>query len=197
MDPKILIWNLKGGCGKTAISIALAHKLGYPVITNDNSETLRRSIKKDRLLELKKSSEVPIIDCGVIFDFGGFLDNRIVSVSKECQYMVIPIIPEPDDLQRSLQTIFSLREVNKDIKFLVVVNRVKSKGQFEFVKTNILKRADFCSVFELKESRALPNQYYGKSISEMMNNPLLRYAYSKVSNQIDLISEFILKGNKK
>lgn len=187
---KILIWTKKGGCGKTNISAELSLRLKYPAITNEEESMLSVVIPDKKLLILDEKQHVPCIDNGVIFDFGGYIDDRVIEAVKQSNITIIPTLPEASDVQGCISTIQALKKYTD--KILVIVNKTEHKTDFIDVKNTILKIGNY-PIFEIKKSRALPNIYIEKkSIKEMMESKaLLRYAYKKVSEQFDDIIKYI------
>ena len=77
---KITIFSLKGGVGKTSISVNLALTLKYGVITNDVYTPLERVVSKESLLKLEQNQALPDLpeSYDIIFDFGGYVDSRVI-----------------------------------------------------------------------------------------------------------------------
>lgn len=186
MDKKITIWTTKGGCGKTSISAELALRLQYPVITNEKNSMLSHIIEKDRLLILQEEQDIPDLDTGVIFDFGGFIDNRLVKVLKLSDIVIVPTLPEASDIQGCIYSLSTIKNYNSNA--IVVVNKTENKKDFISVKS-IINDIDNLPIFEIKKSRAFPNIYIKKqSIKEMSNHsPLDKYNYRKVLEQLDYL----------
>ena len=186
MDKKITIWTTKGGCGKTSISAELALRLQYPVITNEKNSMLSHVIGKDRLLILQEEQDIPDLDTGVIFDFGGFIDNRLVKVLKLSDIVIVPTLPEASDIQGCIYSLSTIKNYNSNA--IVVVNKTENKKDFISVKS-IINDIDNLPIFEIKKSRAFPNIYIKKqSIKEMSNHsPLDKYNYRKVLEQLDYL----------
>jgi hypothetical protein len=123
----VLIYNKKGGHGKTIHAINLAIYLGANFYTNDignstlqiYSELLQK--KGHEFKELMPSQEIEIDDeKSNVFDFGGFLDNRIVEVAKFVDYCVVPICYQSTaDLAPSITSITNLEKYNKNIVILI------------------------------------------------------------------------------
>jgi hypothetical protein len=64
------------GCGKTNITAELALRLEYPVITNEQESMLSFVISKEKLKVLGVNEDIPYFNCGMLFDFGGYIDER-------------------------------------------------------------------------------------------------------------------------
>ena len=183
-DKKVTVWTIKGGCGKTNISGELALRLEYPVITNERESMLVHLLPKGKLKILKPEEEVPNLDCGVIFDFGGYIDSRITEALAQSHYVLVPTLPEVSEIQGCISTIQSIKKYNNNI--VVIANKLESKTDIDVVTDAIKKIGDY-PIFGIKKSRALPNIYVEKkSLSKSAeSSPLLRYAYKTVSSQFE------------
>ncbi len=192
MEKKILIWTIKGGCGKTNISAELALRFNYPAITNEKGSMLSHILSEERIKILSDNEEAPNYDVGMIFDFGGYIDNRIKDIARKSDFVIIPTLPEVSDIQGCINTVQNIKKFNRNI--VIIANKTKGTDDVNFVKETINEIEDL-PVFEIKESRALPNIYIEKkSIQKMMkDNPLLRYSYRKINKQFCDLSEYLLK----
>lgn len=192
LDKKITIWTKKGGCGKTNIAGELALRLEYPAITNEQESMLSAILPKNRLKMLAPSENVPNLDCGMIFDFGGYIDGRIIEALRQSDFVLVPTLPEVSEIQSCISTIQAIKKYNKNI--VVIANKTEAKDDFTTIKDAVNQIGDY-PVFEIKKSRALPNLYTEKkSIKQLMEeSPLLRYAYKKISQQFDNLTEYLIK----
>jgi nitrogenase subunit NifH len=79
---------------------------------------------------------------------------------------------------------------------VIIANKTKGNGDIELVENAMTDIGGYL-VFEIKESRALPNIYIEKkSIQNMMkDNPLLKYSYRKVNKQFDSLVDYLIKVN--
>ncbi len=189
---KITICNSKGGVGKTRIAINLALTLDCAVVTNDvNTLTLRTVLDKKNYLILKNSQILPDFpdNYNIIFDFGGFgggggiADNRLSSAIKQSDWVLIPTTRDEDEIQATIDVISEIEKINKNI--IIIGNRTGNKD-FEFIKKVIGKFYDY-PVFEIKDSKALPNiTKEKKSIHAVVkSSPLKAYVYRKIVKQFD------------
>jgi MinD-like ATPase involved in chromosome partitioning or flagellar assembly len=192
MNKKYTIWTKKGGCGKTNIAGELALRLEYPAITNEMESMLSVLLPKERLKILEANEKVPNIDCGMIFDFGGYIDNRIIDAIKQSHYVIVPTLPEISDIQSCISTIQAIKKYNQNI--VVIANKTETKDDLETV-INAIKQIGEYPVFEIKKSRALPSIYIEKKSIEQIvqQSPLLKYNYRKVSEQFDELLKYLLQ----
>jgi MinD-like ATPase involved in chromosome partitioning or flagellar assembly len=191
MEKKILIWSIKGGVGKTNIATELALRLNLPIITNEPYTTLSVIFDDKKLLQLKPKEEVPNFNTPMIFDFGGYIDDRIVDVIKQVDIVLIPTIPEVTDIQMLLHTIMEIKEHNNNMA--IIINKYESDKDVALVRDIVNMKIADIPIFAIKKTRALPNIYVEKkSIKEMMEgSSLSKFHYAKVDKQFDEIVNFL------
>jgi len=186
---KITIWSTKGGVGKTSICAELHFRLGWPVVTNEEDSMLSTIINSDKLKILKPKEKIQDYDNNILFDFGGYFDNRIIDALEQSTFIVIPVVPNAIDIQGTINSINNVREYNKNI--IVVVNRIKDINEYIHVQHILFKLGQF-KYFGLNETKALPNIFKKKkSISQMTSNALLKYVYRKIISQLEDIVLYI------
>ena len=79
-DMSITFFTIKGGVGKTTLSVQVAQMLGYDYITNDGHSAVVDLLDEDRALLVSESEkEIPFFK-NVVYDFGGFKDLRIKNI---------------------------------------------------------------------------------------------------------------------
>ena len=124
----ILFYSRKGGQGKTTHAIGYAHYSKSNFYTNDygnstieifnplfNEEVDFKELNPGENIKVKpKSSNV--------FDFGGFLDKRIISVAKYVDCCVIPIFyqSKTDLVPSSSEFVFYLKLAFFPLAFLLL-----------------------------------------------------------------------------
>lgn len=164
---RIMVFNAKGGTGKTAIALNLALTCGYGLLTNDRLTVVDSVLKDDRYTILEKDAPLPTIpdDWPIVFDFGGFPDSRAIQVMKKSQYILIPILPHKENMQASIDFIKEITEHKYQPKIIIIVNQTTGdqykafKETLEFffpkIKTfNIKKSSAFAWMIEHKLSIA-------------------------------------------
>lgn len=121
-------------------------------------------------------------------------DGRAVKALKVSDYVVVPVVNEFKDVHTTVNCIKEIEKYNTHI--IVVANKTKKRkktSDFDDIKEVMNKYYPDYPVFNIKESRALPNLLTEKkSISEMVaEGGLKKYNYQEVKDQFDkLIQEF-------
>jgi len=189
---KITIYNVKGGVGKTRIALNLALTMQFAIITNEvYSPTIEKVLDEKQFMKLKPDDDLEIYPdkFDIIFDFGGFIDKRVVNALQQSDWVIVPTINEFDDMSATISIIQEIEELNKNI--IIVANKTQ-RGDFEHVQKAMKQYYDY-PVFEIKLSRAFPNiSNEGKSIKEMAaEGGLKAFTYKALNKQCDDLINFI------
>tara|TARA_B100000315_G_scaffold246518_1_gene273917 strand:- start:141 stop:749 length:609 start_codon:yes stop_codon:yes gene_type:complete len=195
------IFSLKGGTGKTALSVSMSMELErnnneVPIISNDPVSVIQQVMGNDRGWILPQGQEFPSElnkESDYILDLGGFLEKRIIDVIKKSKNVIIPTPPDYGSIQATISTVNDVKKLNKNL--VLVINRIDKKEFYPFYE--IIR--DTCGsfpVFQIKNSKAFENcQIQKKSIHQMMEDePVRKRNYSEVQAQLSKIIEH-LKGN--
>jgi len=192
---KIAVYNFKGGQGKTVISLNLALTLGYGVVTNDVVAPIQKILATEDFVKLDRDSVFPQFpaDLDLIFDLGGYIDDRGVSALHQADWVLVPVLNEMVDIQVAINSINEFKKHNKNI--VVLANKLV-KGDFEEIKEVVDNFFDL-PVLPIKKSKALPNIFVDKkSVRDMVaEGGLKRYHYEEVSKQFDDLISFITTKN--
>ena len=189
---KITIFNLKGGQGKTTISLALALSYGFFIITNDEYSPIDKILPTGYTKHLKQNEILPNVpdNISLIYDFGGYSDERLTEVLNSSNWVIIPLVYDsPLDMQVTIKTIREVEQHNKNI--LIVLNKAK-KGDFERAE-KVLNGFFNYPILELKQSTAFVKMItQKKSLQELMKeNKLLKTSYKQPADQLQKIKDFI------
>lgn len=192
---KIAVFNLKGGQGKSSIALNLALSLKFDVISNDKITKLEKILPEDNFMKIEKDQDFPDIieNLNVIYDLGGWIDNRAIKPIKEADLVIIPMINTEMNNEVSINSINQVKQFNDNI--MLIVNRSK-KNDFEYMKNDVIKTYfpnDDFPIFEIMDTTAFEQMLKRKMpIQEIVEvEPLLKYNYRKVNKQFNEIINFI------
>lgn len=186
---KIVVWNLKGGQGKTVLSLALAMLEGHYIVTNDVHSPIDEVIGEDRALRMGMRDPLPEVppEINLIYDFGGYPDARIIDAAKQADIVIVPIIYEsPLEMQVTLNALGEIEKHND--KIFIVLNKAKA-GDYERAKAVFEEFDIHYPVFEVKQSTAFSRAIeHKKSLQQMVDeNALFSFHYSKPLEQVRAI----------
>lgn len=184
---KLLIWSLKGGVGKSHLSMAIGYEYGFVIVTNELLSPVAKIYPAGKIKTLSKNELVPELpsNVNVVYDFMGTPDDRALDTCKIVDVVIIPTTNDGAfDIQHALESINQLKDYKH--KILVVVNKTQL-GDYDEVKKIINEFYPLLPVLELKYSKAISGiSKTGKSISSQMN-PLNKRHFIRPLEQIDLI----------
>jgi len=184
---KITIFSLKGGVGKTSISVNLALTLKYGIITNDVYTPLERVIAKESLLKLSQNQALPDLpeNYDIIFDFGGYVDSRVVEAINISNYVIIPVTSSYLDLQLAINTIEEIKKYNNNI--IIVANMISSQKDYSLIQEAMKKMEYKYPVMPIKRTASIKNIFSNKQSIESLvsKGGLSKYHYQNAKSQFD------------
>ncbi len=123
-----VVYSIKGGVGKTTLSVQISQMLEFTYVTNDSHSSAHNLMPEEKgfLVSSEEYEEIPF-DENVVYDFGGFKDKRINEVIKQVNKVIIPTLTSIVDVQATLATLKDVMEINKNI--IIVVNRTKNNNK--------------------------------------------------------------------
>tara|TARA_Y100000389_G_scaffold196642_1_gene229935 strand:- start:22 stop:600 length:579 start_codon:yes stop_codon:yes gene_type:complete len=184
---KITIFSLKGGVGKTSISVNLALTLKYGIITNDVYTPLERVIAKESLLKLNQNQALPDLpeNYDIIFDFGGYVDSRVVEAINISNYVIIPVTSSYLDLQLAINTIEEIKKYNNNI--IIVANMLSSQKDYSLIQEAMTKMEYTYPIMPIKRTASIKNIFSNKQSIESLvsKGGLSKYHYQNAKSQFD------------
>ena len=131
---QIATYTIKGGTGKSALSICLSLENDLGIISNDALFPYDHYIKDDNLLVVNPDEDFPSIpsDMKVIYDLGGYADQRVIEILKAVELVIVPMLTGDEQQEICRRSIANIAQFNKNI--LVVANCYTEKEFAELPK---------------------------------------------------------------
>jgi len=185
---KVAVISNKGGVGKSSISFLIAKHFEAYCLSNDGS-ILEKIYDKGKIVE-----ELPVVndDVNMVYDFGGWADNKSVKVISDCDKVFIITNLDPNSIEKMITSMETLKTYNKNIS--VIINKIdnsklkKYQSSIDFIENNV-----DVPIFKLNQSEGIVNAYFeGLNLLEMINsNGLNKRNYSTIEEQFKQIIEYI------
>ncbi len=127
----LLFYSAIGRQGKTTHAIGYAQYKGAKLYTNDvqnaTKELYGDMFKKGDFVKIGVGEEIAIDDDdSIVFDFGGYIDSRLVDVISYVDACVVPIsYQSKSEYIPAVRTINALAEHNKNI--VILINNTATK----------------------------------------------------------------------
>lgn len=192
---KITIYNFKGGVGKTRIAANIAMTLGFGIVTNDPYSPLTQLFPEEKCLVLDPDAEMPVLpdEYDIVFDLGGYPDQRAVQALKQSDAVLLPTCNVDDEIFITLNTIAEIQDISKNLA--VIANRVKDSDLKAITKS--IKDVVDLPIFPLKNTKALEKMFAHKSSIHALvdEGGLNRYLYLSVKEQFDDIFNYLNQVN--
>lgn len=191
---QIIIYNQKGGVGKSMLATQIALYFDTTIIELDPYGMLTQTLES-RVVKIGLDEKIPNIESGdVIYDFGGFDDARLDKLSKSADLIIIPFNPTINALGTTLESYKRVKELNVPVPFVVnaYIKQSDVDDAIDFLSEN---SQDDIEYFVIPHTRALQSaENSGVSIIELANGSgLKKYTYKKISNTIQNLMNKIEK----
>ena len=137
----LVVYSIKGGVGKTTLSVQISQMLDFTYVTNDSHSSAHNLMPEEKgfLVSLEEYEEIPY-DEKVVYDFGGFKDTRINDIIKKSNKILIPTLTSIVDVQATIATLKDIIEINKNI--IIVINRAKNNNKSTDLKEYLLEEIE-------------------------------------------------------
>ncbi len=192
---QIIIYNQKGGVGKSMIATQLALHFDTTIIELDPYGMLSDTLGDEIVYKVELNEEVPSITEGdVIYDFGGFDDLRLDEISKNTNLIIIPFNPTINSLGTTLKSYKRVKELEVPVLFVAnaVLNEKDVNESIDFLKENTNDEIEYFTIPHTRALQTVENE--GVSIIEFAQSSGLRkHTYKKISNTMQ---GFVSKVNE-
>lgn len=196
------VYNIKGGTGKTSISIQLAKILNLTYVSNDEEGGAYDVFEEDRAFLVKENEykTIPFAE-NTLYDFGGFRTTQnIGEILKQSDVIVIPTLTSKGDIKGTLKMLKEVHSINQNV--LVIINRVKANysSTNKFEKPDILinyfneELANNKLVFKnlnyalLREATIIEDGTFdGESVYDIANTKFKKHIYRNSIKDLDFI----------
>jgi chromosome partitioning protein len=194
---QIIIYNQKGGVGKSMIATQLALHFDTTIIELDPYGMLADTLGEEIVYKVGLDEKAPLIEEGdVIYDFGGFDDLRLNEISQNCDLIIIPFNPTINSLGTTLKSYERAKEQNIPILFVVnaVLNEKDVEESIDFLRENTKDEIDYFVIPHTRSLQTVENE--GVSIIKFADtSPLRKHTYKKIKsimeNFIEKIKEYL------
>lgn len=194
---RLMIFNAKGGVGKTAIALNLALTHDYGIVTNDRLSIVEQVLSPDKYIILSKNQDIPEMpaEWPIIFDFGGYPDKRALAALQTAQLVLIPVLPHKENLQTSLNFIQEVEKYKSPREIILIVNQTID-NQYKAVSEAFRHFYPELAIFNIKKSTAFVWMIEHKiSIEELcLRHKLHARHFRPVAEQFSRIVEHLIKN---
>jgi cellulose biosynthesis protein BcsQ len=123
-----VVYSIKGGVGKTTLSVQISQMFDYTYVTNDSHSSAHNLMPEEKgfLVSSEEYDEIPF-DENIVYDFGGFKDTRINNIIKQANKIIIPTLTSIVDVQATMATLKDVAQINKNI--VIAINRTKNNNK--------------------------------------------------------------------
>jgi len=196
-----LFYSRKGGQGKTTHAVSFARHSHSHFVTfdydNGTKDLYGEFVGHDKFHEISPSGQL-FAKKGEkhIFDFGGYLDDRIIKTAKICDQCVVPIaFQSPAEIKPFIDTVNELAKHNNNIILLInntekeYIDNLQKKIQDNFkYPIFTIPRSKFISKLSLYKKTPI-ELFEGKHVSLLQRHhlkslvPLFKDFYNYLSKE--------------
>lgn len=180
---EIIIYNSKGGVGKTTFAIQIATYFDATIIEVDPYGVLTQTLGNDRVYKVGLNENLPEIREGdVVYDFGGFDDARLDIAAKNANLIIIPFNPTINALGTTLKSYERAKSLDLPILFIAnaVVKDQDAADAIDYIQEVTKDEVDCFIVPHTRAIQTAENE--GVGIIDLANSSgLKRHTYKKIS----------------
>ena len=185
---KLAVFSFKGGVGKTSISMEIALKYKYNLVTNDiiTDITGITSINCTKIATNLKRLPITIVNSkkDTVFDIGamsGTIDPKATHAISLADAIIIPTLPDRRSIEGVIQSIKFVRESCNNI--FIIVNKVKNEKEFDTIKNELKDYIDEEDIFYFRDTTLFKRMAEDKE--QLFENIHNRHAIGKLNNTLD------------
>lgn len=194
---RIAVYNFKGGQGKSPIAVNLALMTGAGIVTNEIYVTYEKALAASQFIKVLPGAAFPNIpaEIPIIYDLGGYVDERVSHVLAECAHVVIPVSNEFQALQT---TIYAIEEILKITPRIVIVGTKLRGADFENIRhvlTGTLgERIAAIPFFPLRHSTAFDHvMIRGLSLRELVaEGGIQAHSFRNIAAEFDALAHHLI-----
>jgi chromosome partitioning protein len=190
---QVIIFNQKGGVGKSMLATQIALYLDASIVELDPYGVLSQTLEQNNVYKVALNEAIPTIDSKhIVYDFGGFDDARLDAASKKADVIIIPFNPTINALGTTLKSYKRAKE--QDLPILFVVNAVlKEQDAIDAIEFLKEETGDEIEYFVIPHTRALQtSENEGQSIIDLAKSSGLRkHTYKKISSTMKKLMKLV------
>lgn len=195
-----VVYSIKGGVGKTTLSVQISQMFDYTYVTNDSHSSAHNLMPDEKgfLVSSEEYDEIPF-DENIVYDFGGFKDTRINNIIQQANKVIIPTLTSIVDVQATMATLKDVAQINKNI--VIAINRTKNNNKAielkEYLSEEIKKSfqdLDISIIF-VRESSVLEDSLFDCEYVETKagNNRFKRHIYRNAIEDMIILKKDLEK----
>lgn len=149
---KFLFVSLKGGVGKTAISINFATYRNCTYVTNDISSPDHPQIERIKTNKKRIPHHLTQLD-DIVFDFGAMstkIDSKVTQALKLADVIVIPTKPDPRSVKATIETYQFVKAANKPVA--IIINNFRNEKLYDKAETELTSNCGQIPIFKIRET---------------------------------------------
>ena len=188
---KIVIFNQKGGVGKTMLATQIALYFDLKIVELDPYGILK-SLMPDKVIKFGLRDKIDEDLDNVVFDFGGFDDLRLEQVAKHSNLVIIPFNPTLVSLGGTLKSYYKVKIFNDNILFIAngYIKDQDVRDAVEFLEEHIKEPIEYFAIPFTRAVQTAENEVV--SIIELPKaGGLKKHTYSKIAKIFENLMEVI------
>ncbi|WP_415899305.1 hypothetical protein [Neptuniibacter sp. QD48_11] len=149
---KYLVTSMKGGVGKSSISVNLSAHTGSQYITNDITPPAIEDFIQIPLNKKKIPADLAQLE-NAVFDLGALstlLDTKIAHAARFCDVIIIPTRTDSRSIAATLKTYELLQDAGKPI--VIIINHFRDQKKHEAARDQLLSAVGRTPIYSIRET---------------------------------------------